>query len=41
MITKVIVLSLYALMIIFIGIRSFKGTKTFNDFFLGGGNAYG
>lgn len=38
MTVKIIVLSLYALMIIIIGIRGFRGTKTFNDFYLGGGN---
>lgn len=35
---KIIVLSLYALMIILVGIRGLRATKTFNDFFLGGGN---
>ncbi len=35
---RIIVLSLYALMIVWIGIRGFRGTKTFNDFYLGGGN---
>lgn len=35
---KIIVLSLYALMIIFVGIRGLLATKNFNDFFLGGGN---
>lgn len=35
---KGIVLALYALMIIIIGIRGFRKTQTFNDFFLGGGN---
>ncbi len=35
---RIIVLSLYALMIIIIGIRGLRGTKTFNDFYLGGGN---
>ena len=38
MLVKAVVLGLYALMIIIIGIRGFRGTKTFNDFFLGGGN---
>jgi len=38
MLIRIIVLSLYALMIVFIGIRGFRGTKTFNDFYLGGGN---
>ncbi|MFN3555978.1 MAG: sodium:solute symporter [Bacteroidales bacterium] len=35
---KIIILSLYALMIIIVGIRGLRATKTFNDFFLGGGN---
>ena len=35
---KIIILSLYALMIILVGIRGLRATKTFNDFFLGGGN---
>jgi SSS family solute:Na+ symporter/sodium/proline symporter len=35
---KIIVLSLYALMIVLVGIRGLRATKTFNDFFLGGGN---
>lgn len=35
---KGIVIGLYALMIIFVGISSMKKTKSFNDFFLGGGN---
>ncbi len=34
---KLIVLFLYVLMIVIVGIRSFQGTKNFNDFFLGGG----
>ncbi len=38
MIARIIVLSLYALMIIIVGIRGLRGTKTFNDFYLGGGN---
>ncbi len=38
MLTKIIVLSLYALMIIVIGILGLRKTKNFNDFFLGGGN---
>ncbi len=38
MTTKIIVLSLYALMIILVGIRGLRGTRTFNDFYLGGGN---
>ncbi|TVR39767.1 MAG: sodium:solute symporter family protein [Bacteroidia bacterium] len=38
MLIRIIVLSLYALMIIWVGIRGFRGTKTFNDFYLGGGN---
>ena len=35
---KIIVLSLYALMIIVVGILGLRKTKSFNDFFLGGGN---
>ncbi len=35
---KIIILSLYALMIIYVGIRGLRATRTFNDFFLGGGN---
>ncbi|MFW5687568.1 MAG: sodium:solute symporter family protein, partial [Bacteroidota bacterium] len=35
---KIIVLSLYALMIIYVGIRGLRATHSFNDFFLGGGN---
>ena len=35
---KYIILALYALMIIVIGIIGLKKTKSFNDFFLGGGN---
>ena len=35
---KIIILSLYALMIVLVGIRGLRATKTFNDFFLGGGN---
>ncbi len=35
---KIIILALYALMIIIVGIRGLRATKTFNDFFLGGGN---
>ncbi len=38
MLIKVIVLSIYALMIITVGIIGLRKTKTFNDFFLGGGN---
>ncbi len=38
MTVKVIVISLYALMIIIVGILGLKKTKTFSDFFLGGGN---
>ncbi len=34
---RIVVLGLYVLMIIWVGIRGFKGTKTFNDFYLGGG----
>ncbi len=35
---RIIVLALYALMIIIIGIRGYRSTKSFNDFYLGGGN---
>ena len=38
MIVKTIVISLYALMIIIIGIVGMRKTKSFSDFFLGGGN---
>lgn len=38
MIVKVIVISLYALMIIIVGYLGMKKTKSFSDFFLGGGN---
>ena len=38
MLTKIIVISLYALMIIIVGIMGMRKTKSFSDFFLGGGN---
>lgn len=38
MTVKVIVICLYALMIIIVGIIGMRKTKTFSDFFLGGGN---
>jgi SSS family solute:Na+ symporter/sodium/proline symporter len=38
MVTKITVVSLYALMIVIVGIYGLKRTKSFNDFFLGGGN---
>jgi len=38
MLVKIIVLSLYALVIIVVGIIGLRKTKSFNDFFLGGGN---
>ena len=38
MIVKILVISLYALMIIIIGIVGMRKTKSFSDFFLGGGN---
>ncbi len=38
MLVRIIVLALYALMIIWVGIRGFRRTKTFDDFYLGGGN---
>ena len=37
MLTKIIVLSLYALIIIIVGIIGLRKTSSFNDFFLGGG----
>lgn len=37
MIAKIVVLSLYALIIIVVGITGLKKTKSFSDFFLGGG----
>ncbi len=38
MAVKIIVISLYALLIIIIGIQGMRKTKSFSDFFLGGGN---
>lgn len=38
MILKIVVISLYALMIIGVGIVGMRKTKSFSDFFLGGGN---
>ncbi len=38
MITKIIVLTLYALIILFVGIAGMRKTKSFSDYFLGGGN---
>lgn len=38
MILKVLVISLYALMIIIVGYLGMKKTRSFSDFFLGGGN---
>jgi solute:Na+ symporter, SSS family len=35
---KIIVIALYALMIITVGVIGLRKTKSFNDFFLGGGN---
>lgn len=35
---RVVVLALYALIIIIIGIKGYRGTRSFNDFYLGGGN---
>jgi solute:Na+ symporter, SSS family len=35
---KIIVVALYAIMIIIVGIIGLRKTKSFNDFFLGGGN---
>lgn len=37
MLVKIIILSLYALVIIVVGIIGLRKTKSFNDFFLGGG----
>jgi SSS family solute:Na+ symporter len=37
MLTKIIVLSLYALVIIVVGVIGLRKTRSFNDFFLGGG----
>ena len=37
MIVKIIVIALYALMIILVGIAGMRKTRSFNDFFLGGG----
>jgi len=38
MIAKIIVLSLYALVIVFVGLVGLRRTKSFNDYLLGGGN---
>jgi SSS family solute:Na+ symporter/sodium/proline symporter len=38
MVVKTIIIALYALMIIIIGIVGMRKTKSFSDFFLGGGN---
>lgn len=38
MAVKITVVALYALMIVIIGLISLRKTKSFNDFFLGGGN---
>ncbi len=38
MLTKIIVISAYALMIIVLGILGLRKTRSFSDFFLGGGN---
>ncbi|HOY39361.1 MAG TPA: sodium:solute symporter, partial [Bacteroidales bacterium] len=38
MIVKIVVLALYVIMIIAVGIFGLRKTKSFNDFFLGGGN---
>jgi solute:Na+ symporter, SSS family len=35
---KIVILALYAIMIIVVGIMGMRKTKSFNDFFLGGGN---
>jgi SSS family solute:Na+ symporter/sodium/proline symporter len=38
MAVKILVVALYALMIVIVGIYGLRRTKSFNDFFLGGGN---
>ncbi len=38
MLLKIVVVALYALMIIVVGLLSLRKTKSFNDFYLGGGN---
>ncbi len=38
MLAKIIVFSLYAILIIGVGLNGLRKTKSFNDFFLGGGN---
>ncbi len=38
MVFKLVVVSLYALMIVVVGIIGLRKTRSFNDFFLGGGN---
>ncbi len=38
MVIKIVVISLYALMIIIVGYLGMKKTRSFSDFFLGGGN---
>lgn len=38
MVLKIVVVALYTLMIITVGLISLRKTKSFNDFFLGGGN---
>lgn len=38
MITKIIVIALYVFLVVFVGILGLRRTKSFNDFFLGGGN---
>lgn len=37
MVIKLIVLALYILMIVWVGLRGLRGTRTFKDFYLGGG----
>ena len=37
MVVKIIVLAIYALVIIIVGIYGLRKTRSFNDFFLGGG----
>ena len=38
MIFKILVIALYAAIIIWVGVKGLKGTKSFSDYFLGGGN---
>ncbi|GAB4323131.1 MAG: sodium:solute symporter [Bacteroidales bacterium] len=38
MLIRIIVIAAYALLIVWVGLRSMRQTRSFNDFFLGGGN---